>query len=98
MDPFHLVIGEAWNELNSCQSIIRCCFGISTLAAIYHHFKDHNKIPVFAGLLILVFTGSFAAWSVAGLEQPLVVFLLTVIIIKSFSIIDDFEKSLTGFI
>lgn len=89
---FISLLGKLGMNLIIASRLLGVVFGISTLAAIYHHFRDHNKIPVFAGLLILVFTGSFAAWSVAGLEQPLVVFLLTVIIIKSFSIIDDFEK------
>ncbi|WP_294324606.1 hypothetical protein [uncultured Chryseobacterium sp.] len=92
---FISALGKAGMNLIVASRLLGIVFGISTLAVIYKYFRRGETIPVFAGLFILVFTGSFTAWSIAGLEQPLVVFLLTSIIIASFSIIDDFEKKST---
>lgn len=68
---------------------VACSFGI--LGSILYYFRNKNiqKEYVFLGVALLATTPCFAVWAIGGLEQPLYVFLLTLILIEVSKIIND---------
>lgn len=61
-----------------------------------YHFKKQNvkKEYVFFALLLLATTPSFAVWAIGGLEQPLYVLLITLVITEVYKIIhqENFKR------
>ncbi|BAP31543.1 uncharacterized protein CHSO_2506 [Chryseobacterium sp. StRB126] len=68
---------------------ILCSLGI--LGSILYYFRNKNipKEYVFLGVALLATTPCFAVWAIGGLEQPLYVLLLTLILIEVSKIIND---------
>lgn len=68
---------------------IVCSLGIIGSILYYFRNKSIQKEYVFIGVTLLVTTPCFAVWAIGGLEQPLYVLLLTLILIEVSKIIND---------
>lgn len=73
---------------------------VSTLAVICSYFKTKNirKEYVFAAVFLLVTTPCFTVWAIGGLEQPLYILLLTLILTEVSKIINDKNKARVYFL
>jgi hypothetical protein len=66
-----------------------CMVGV--LGAMFYRYNPRNTnsiLPYFAASLFLVLSSPIAVWTIGGLEQPLVAFLLSCGIVLSFSFIE----------
>lgn len=68
---------------------------VSTLAVICSYFKTKNirKEYVFVAVFLLATTPCFTVWAIGGLEQPLYILLLTLILTEVSKIINDKNKA-----
>lgn len=83
------VLGFCKLDLILCTRILGIFSGLTTIFLIHRYFRNYRNDSIIPGLLFLILSGSFAVWSVGGLEQPFVILFLTAIIIKTFNIIDS---------
>ncbi|UCA60551.1 hypothetical protein KB553_03260 [Chryseobacterium rhizoplanae] len=85
------VLGKLGVDLILAARIIGILCSLGILGSILYYFKNKNiqKEYVFLGVALLVTTPCFMIWAIGGLEQPLYVLLLTLILIEVSKIIND---------
>lgn len=81
-------LGKIGLNLIAASRVLGIILSLYTLFIIFQHFKDVRKKYIVFGLLFLVITPSFPVWAIGGLEQPLVIFFIALIVISVFSILD----------
>jgi hypothetical protein len=85
------VLGKLGVDLILAARIMGILCSLGILGSILYYFKNKNiqKEYVFLGVALLVTTPCFMIWAIGGLEQPLYVLLLTLILIEVSKIIND---------
>ncbi|AZB11489.1 hypothetical protein EG344_22955 [Chryseobacterium sp. G0162] len=84
-------LGKLGMDLILAARVLGIVCSLGTIGSILYYFRNKNipKEYVFLGLALLVTTPCFAVWAIGGLEQPLYVLLLTLILIEVSKIIND---------
>ncbi|AZA89305.1 Uncharacterised protein [Chryseobacterium nakagawai] len=84
-------LGKLGMDLILAARVLGIVCSLGTIGSILYYFRNKNiqKEYVFLGVVLLVTTPSFAVWAIGGLEQPLYVLLLALILIEVSKIIND---------
>jgi hypothetical protein len=84
-------LGKMGMDLIVAARILGIICSIGTLAAILSYFRTQSikKEYIFLAVLLLVTTPCFVVWAIGGLEQPLYIFLLTLVLIEVSRIVND---------
>lgn len=85
------VLGKLGMDLILAARIIGILCSLGILGSILYYFRNKNiqKESIFLGVTLLATTPCFAVWAIGGLEQPLYVLLLTLVLIEVSKIIND---------
>lgn len=77
-------LGKLGIGLIPAARILGVACSIGTIGVIINYFRkqDIRKEYVFLAVLLLVTTPCFAVWAIGGLEQPLYIVLLTLVIVE----------------
>lgn len=84
-------LGKLGMDLILAARVLGIVCSLGTIGSILYYFRNKNiqKEYVFLGVVLLVTTPCFSIWAIGGLEQPLYVLLLTLILIEVSKIIND---------
>lgn len=85
------VLGKLGIDLIVAARILGVACSLCTIGSILFYFKDKGikKEYVFGAIILLVTTPCFTIWAIGGLEQPLYILLLTLVLIETSKIIND---------
>lgn len=84
------MLGKLNIDLILSARILGIACSLGTVGAILNYFRkqDVKKGYVFLSIILLITTPSFAVWAIGGLEQPLYVFLMTLVLIDVLRIVN----------
>ncbi|WP_336960749.1 hypothetical protein [Chryseobacterium contaminans] len=84
------VLGKLGINLILAARIVGILCSLGILGSILYYFRNKNiqKEYVFLAVALLATTPCFVVWAIGGLEQPLYVFLLTLILIEVSKIVN----------
>lgn len=76
------VLGKIDFDLIFAARLLGIIFSLGTISVIFFHCKNRFSKPevIFLPILLLFTTPSFVVWAIGGLEQPLYIFLLALIL------------------
>ncbi|WP_347219454.1 hypothetical protein [Chryseobacterium sp.] len=85
------VLGKLGMDLILAARVIGILCSLGILGSILYYFRNKNipKEYVFLGVALLATTPCFTVWAIGGLEQPLYVLLLTLVLIEVSKIVND---------
>ncbi|MBP2619132.1 hypothetical protein [Chryseobacterium jejuense] len=87
------LLGKLGVDLILAARIIGILCSVGILGSILYYFRNKNiqREYIFLAVALLATTPCFVVWAIGGLEQPLYVLLLTLILIEVSKIVNDYH-------